>query len=80
VLSSAAKVLEFTVFSMSVSTAGYGTRSESAIKEVKRLAREDTWGAVAGPDRDGVRVRESDEWGVIEILRCASLRAKENSC
>jgi len=80
VLSSAAKVLEFAVFSMSVSTAGYGTRSESAIKGVKRLAREDAWGATTGQGRDGVRKGEGDEWGVIEILRCASLRAKESSC
>jgi hypothetical protein len=79
VLSSAAKELEFAVYSMSASPAGYGLRSASAIKGVKRLAREDAWGA-AGQDRDSRREGEGDEWGVIGILRCAYLRAKESSC
>lgn len=74
-LSSAAKELEFAVCSMSASPAGYGTRSASAILGVKRLAREDAWGAVAGKGRDG----ERDEWGVIEILRRASLTMEESS-
>lgn len=74
-LSSAAKELEFAVCSMSASSAGYGTRSASAIIGVKRLAREDAWGAVAGQGRDG----ERDEWGVIDILRRASLTMKEES-
>jgi hypothetical protein len=73
VLSSAAKELEFAVCSMSVSPAGYGTRSTSAIMCVKRLTREDAWGTAAGQGRDG----ERDEWGVIEILRRASLSVKE---
>ena len=71
VLSSAAKELEFAVCSMSASLAGYGTRSASAILGVKRLAREDAWEAVAGKGRD--------EWGVIEILRRASLTMEESS-
>jgi hypothetical protein len=58
---------------MSASPVGYGTRSTSAIMGVKRLAREDAWGAPAGQGRDGKR----DEWDVIEILRRASLSAKE---
>lgn len=80
VLSFAARELEFAAFSMSASPAGYGMRSASAIEGVKRLAREDAWGAAAGQDRDAVREGEGDEWGVIKILRCASLRAKKGSC
>jgi hypothetical protein len=80
VLSFAAKELEFAVCSMSASPAGYGLRSARTIKAVKRLAREDAWGGAAGQDRDGVREGEDDEWGVIRILRCACLRAKESSC
>ncbi|KAI9465108.1 ATP-dependent DNA helicase [Lactarius psammicola] len=80
VLSSAAQALEFAVLSMSVSPAGYKTRSESAIKGVKRLAREDAWGVAAGQNRDGVREGKGDDWDVIKILRCASLRAKESLC
>lgn len=76
-LSSAAKALEFVVCSMSASPAGYGIRSASAIKGVKRLAREDAWGGAAGQDRDGMC--EGDEWDVIGILQCA-LRAQESSC
>lgn len=79
-LSSAAKELEFAVCSMSVSPAGYGTRSASAIVGVKRLVREEAWGAAAGQGRNGVRGGEGDEWGVIEILRRASLSAKESMC
>ncbi|KAH8984328.1 ATP-dependent DNA helicase [Lactarius akahatsu] len=74
VLSSATKVLEFAVFSMCVTTGGYVLRSTSAIKSVKRLAREDAWGTAIGQDHDG------DVWGVIDILRDASRRAKECLC
>ena len=77
-LSSAAKELEFVVCSMSASPAGYGTRSASVIKGVRRLAREDAWEGAAGQDRDGVR--EGDEWGVIGILRRVSLCANESLC
>ncbi|KAH9060432.1 ATP-dependent DNA helicase, partial [Lactarius vividus] len=74
VLSSATKALEFAVFSMCVTAGGYVLRSTSAIKSVKRLAREDAWETAVGQDHDG------DVWNVIEILRDASLRAKESLC
>ncbi|KAH9016833.1 hypothetical protein EDB84DRAFT_1679664 [Lactarius hengduanensis] len=74
VLSSATKVLEFAVFSMCVTKGGYVLRSRSAIKSVKRLAREDAWGTAVGRDHD------DDVWGVIEVLRDASRRAKESLC
>ena len=77
-LSSAAKELEFAVCSMSVSSTGYGTRSASAIVGVKRLAREEAWGAAAGKGRNSARESEGDGWGVIEILQRASLSAKES--
>ena len=79
-LSSAAKELEFAVCSMSVSPVGYGTRSASAIVGVKRLAREEAWWAAEGQGRNSARESEGDEWGVIEILRRASLSAKESMC
>ncbi|KAH9028385.1 ATP-dependent DNA helicase [Lactarius pseudohatsudake] len=74
VLSSATKVLEFAILSMCVTTGGYVLRSTSAIKSVKHLAREDAWGTAVRQDRDG------DLWGIIEILRDASRRAKESLC
>ncbi len=81
VLSSAAKELEFAVHGMSSSQAGYVIRSTSAIKSVTHLAREDSaWGTAADQGREGVREGKGGEWGVVEILRRASLRAKEGSC
>ncbi|KAH8995511.1 ATP-dependent DNA helicase [Lactarius hatsudake] len=74
VLSSATKVLEFAILSMCATTGGYVLRSTSTIKSVKRLAREDAWGTAVGQDLDG------DVSTVIEILRDASRRTKENLC
>ncbi|KAH9003583.1 hypothetical protein EDB86DRAFT_2826702 [Lactarius hatsudake] len=51
-LESGDKALEFAVFSMCVTTRGYVLRSTSAIKSVKRLAREDALGTAVGHDQN----------------------------
>jgi len=71
VLSSTAKVLEFSVHSMSASQAGYATRSKSAVNSVRRLARDEAWSPEKGSGGDTVH---EDEWGVIALLRRVCLR------
>jgi hypothetical protein len=71
VLSLAAKELEFAVYCMSVSQAGYGTRSKSAVKSIRCLAREGAW--TSGQDTGAAH---EDEWDVIAILRRAGLDVK----
>ncbi|KAI0248645.1 P-loop containing nucleoside triphosphate hydrolase protein, partial [Lactifluus subvellereus] len=71
VVSLAAKELEFAVHCMSVSQVGYGTRSKSAVKCIRRLAREGAW--TSGQDTGAAH---EDEWDVIAILRRAGLNVK----
>jgi bloom syndrome protein len=72
VLSSAAKELEFSVHSMSVSQVGYATRSKSAVNSVRRLARDEAWASVQG----GGDTTHEDEWNVISLLRRACSRVE----
>ncbi len=73
VLSSAAKELEFSVHSMSVSQVGYATRSKSAVISVRCLARDEAWASVQGGDGD---TAHEDEWNVISLLRRACSRVE----
>ncbi|KAI9460272.1 ATP-dependent DNA helicase [Russula earlei] len=66
VLSSASRELEFSVHSMSVSRAGYATRSLRVLNSIERLA-----------SKEACSLEQVDDWDVMEVLRRSCLRLKE---